>query len=127
MVDNMAQVVVALDYSNVDNYEFDKSVVQSLIDNQVEVNDDFFKSDKDVLNYNVYKKFHIVIFNFDNLDGDYFSPLFYKYLNLGIGANQTKKIKISLAEEEEFGFVTLVETTVDKFILMLNNSDVGEE
>ncbi len=123
----MAQVVVALDYSNVENYEFDKSVVQWFIDNQVEVNDDFFKSDKDVLNYNVYKKFNIVIFNFDNLDGDYFSPLFYKYLNLGIGAKQTKKIKISLAEEEEFGFVTLVETTVDKFILMLNNSDVGDE
>tara|TARA_R100000908_G_C3755618_1_gene150101 strand:+ start:379 stop:750 length:372 start_codon:yes stop_codon:yes gene_type:complete len=123
----MAQVVVALDYSNVENYEFDKSVVKWFSDNQVEVNDDFFKLDKDVLNYNVYKKFNIVIFNFDNLDGDYFSPLFYKYLNLGIGAKQTKKIKISLAEEEEFGFVTLVETTVDKFILMLNNSDVGDE
>ena len=123
----MAQVVVALDYSKLNNYDFNELVVQWFIDNQVKVTDDSFTLNKDSLNYNTYEKFSVVIFNFDNVDGDYFSPLLYNYLNTGVDDLQTKNIKISLAEEGEFGFVTLVETTLNKFLNMLNTSDEGEE
>jgi hypothetical protein len=36
-------------------------------------------------------------------------------------------IKVSLAEEGQFGFETLVETTLDKFLEMLNTADSEDE
>ena len=56
------------------------------IDNEVKITEESFIMNEDVLNYNIYEKFNIAIFNFDNRDGDYFSPLFYQYLHLGIDA-----------------------------------------
>lgn len=123
----MAQVVVAVDYSKVKEYEYNQMVVQWFIDKGIKIKDDSFSSGDDTLKYNNYEKFNVVIFNFDNQDGDYFSPLLYNYLGLGVPQDIRKKVKISLAEEGNIGFVTLVETNLNKFLEMLNSSDDGEE
>jgi hypothetical protein len=123
----MAQVGVAVDYSKVQEYEYNQMVVQWFIDNGIKIKDDSFSSGDDTLKYNNYEKFNVVIFNFDNQDGDYFSPLLYNYLGLGVPQDIRKKVKISLAEEGNIGFVTLVETNLNKFLEMLNSSDDGEE
>ena len=120
----MAQVVMALDFSGMEDFDFDNIVTQWFIDNEVQVKEESFSNGKDILNYNHYEKFNVVIFNFDNLDGDYFSELFYTYLNY---IKEPSLIKVSLAEEGQFGFETLVETTLDKFLEMLNTADSEDE
>jgi|TARA_B100000745_G_C20149335_1_gene394111 hypothetical protein len=119
----MAQVVMALDFSAADNYKFDEQVNQWFINNNAIVNEESYTLGKDLLKFNNYSDFNVVIFNFDNLNGDYFSALFYNYLN---SLDSTNQIKISLAEEGPFGFETLVETTLNKFLQMLQDDD-GEE
>ncbi|MBN88206.1 hypothetical protein CMO95_01250 [Candidatus Woesearchaeota archaeon] len=120
----MAQVVMALDFSGMEDFDFNNIVTQWFIDNEVQVKEESFSNGKDILNYNHYEKFNVVIFNFDNLDGDYFSELFYTYLNC---IKDPSSIKVSLAEEGQFGFETLVETTLDKFLEMLNTADGEDE
>lgn len=120
----MAQVVMALDFSGMEDFDFNSIVTQWFIDNEVQVKEESFSNGKDILNYNHYEKFNVVIFNFDNLDGDYFSELFYTYLN---NIKDPSLIKVSLAEEGQFGFETLVETTLDKFLEMLNTADEEDE
>ena len=120
----MAQVVMALDFSVMEDFDFNNIVTQWFIDNEVQVKDESFSNGTDILNFNHYEKFKVVIFNFDNLDGDYFSELFYAYLH---NIQDPSLVKVSLAEEGEFGFETLVETTLDKFLEMLHTSDEGDE
>ena len=115
---------MALDFSAIENFDFNNVVTQWFIDNEVQVKEESFSNGKDVLNYNHYEKFNVVIFNFDNLDGDYFSELFYTYLN---NVNDSSLVKVSLAEEGQFGFETLIETTLDKFLHMLNTDDGEDE
>ena len=119
----MAQVVMALDFSAGGDYKFDEKVNQWFVDNYAIVNNESYTLGKDMLKYNNYSDFNVVIFNFDNLDGDYFSELFYNYLN---SLDSTNQVNISLAEEGPFGFKTLVETTLNKFLQMLQDDD-GEE
>ncbi len=119
----MAQVVMAIDFSREENFKFNENVTQWFIDNESRIKGESFSKGNDVLNYNYYENFNVVIFNFDNLNGDYFSELFYNYLNQ---IEKTDLINISLAEEGQFGFETLMETTLDKFLEVLNTS-IGEE
>ena len=119
----MAQVVIALDFSATENYKFDEMVNQWFVDNNAILKEESYTLGRDVLKYNNYSDFNVVIFNFDNLNGDYFSELFYNYLT---SLDSTKQVKISLAEEGPFGFKTLVETTLNKFLDMLQDDD-GEE
>jgi len=116
----MAQVVMALDFSGIEEFNFDNDVAQWFIDKKVQIKEETFSNGDDVLKYNHYEKFKVIIFNFDNLDGDYFSELFYNYLN---HINDPSLIKVSLAEEGQFGFETLIENTLDKFLDMLNSTD----
>jgi hypothetical protein len=119
----MAQVVMALDFSAMENFDFNNVVTQWFINEEVQVKEESFSNSKDILNYNHYEKFSVVIFNFDNIDGDYFSELFYNYLN---HIKDSSLVKVSLAEEGQFGFETLIETTLDKFLEMLNTKDEDE-
>ena len=64
----MAQVVMALDFSVMEDFDFNNIVTQWFIDNEVQVKDESFSNGKDILNFNHYEKFKVVIFNFDNLE-----------------------------------------------------------
>ena len=120
----MAEVVMALDFSAREDFDFNNSVNQWFIDHEVQVEGESFSNGKDTLNYNHYEKFKVVIFNFDNLDGDYFSELFYAYLH---NIKDPSSVKVSLAEEGQFGFETLIATTLEKFLEMLNTADDEDE
>ena len=61
----MAEVVMALDFSAREDFDFNNSVNQWFIDHEVQVEGESFSNGKDTLNYNHYEKFKVIIFNLD--------------------------------------------------------------
>ena len=59
----MAEVVMALDFSAREDFDFNNSVNQWFIDHEVQVEGESFSNGKDTLNYNHYEKFKVIIFN----------------------------------------------------------------
>ena len=106
----MTEAIVAIDMGN-ENLSSHKALRAWFNENGYESTEDSVESDGQPIDYSYYERVGVVIYRFDNTN-DYFPTVVVDFINVLQDDSDTT---ISVAEDGELGYQTLIESTVEDF------------
>ena len=108
--DSMTEAIVAIDMGN-ENLSSHKALNEWFNENGYDATEDSVESDGQAIDYSYYERVGVVIYRFDNSD-DYFPTVVVDFINI---LEDTSDTTISVAEDGEMGYQTLLEANVEDF------------
>lgn len=108
--EDMTEAIVAIDMGD-ENISGHKALREWFINSGYEATEESVKSDGHDIDYSFYERVGVVIYRFDN-SNDYFPTVVIDFINVLVDNSDTT---ISVAEDSELGYQTLIEATAEDF------------
>ena len=106
----MTEAIVAIDMGN-ENISGHKALMDWFNESGYEATEESVESDGQDIEYSFYERVGVVIYRFDN-SNEYFPSVVVDFINV---LEDNSETTISVAEDSELGYQTLMEATVEDF------------